>query len=171
MGKGSLVTSKARYTGWMIRRKTGLRRRNKLGIKKGRKTRLRGKISPRDVKLWSLTRADSEFSTFIRRRDGKCIRCGRLNYLQNSHFWSRSHKSVRYDVDNCDTLCYPCHYGNAKGWEYEKNGEYMEFKKNQLGSERYSALELRAHLMVKQEEAIKLCMNFLNPKDTSPGEE
>lgn len=114
------------------------------------------------VKLWSVTKADTKFSEYIRKRDGKCIRCPRTTLLQNSHFWSRGHTAVRFDPDNCDTLCYPCHYGNAKGWEYEKNGGYMEYKKKQLGPQRYLELEARAHQQMKRSEAIKRCMTFLD---------
>lgn len=113
---------------------------------------------PRDArkpKKWTLTKADTEYSKYIRNRDGKCVRCGREEMLQNSHFWSRSHKNTRFDDDNCDALCYPCHYGNSKGWEYEKNGEYMAFKKGQLGFHKYAMLEKRAHDSVKQEMVIK----------------
>lgn len=113
------------------------------------------------IKIWGVKKADMEFSKFIRNRDGKCVRCGRTNLLQNSHFWSRSHSGTRFDPDNCDALCYPCHYGNSKGWEYEKNGEYLDFKKSQLGERRYKEMEQRAHSVTKQHEAIVNCMKLL----------
>ena len=84
-------------------------------------------------KLWSSKKADTEFSRFIRNRDGKCIRCGKIEFLQCSHFWARANSATRYDPDNCDTLCYACHYGNIHGWEYNKQGEYRDFKIKQLG--------------------------------------
>ena len=105
-------------------------------------------------KVWSITKADAEFSKHIRERDGRCVRCGRTDYLQNSHFWSRSHSATRFSEDNCDTLCYPCHYGNSKGWEFEKNGEYMMFKKKQLGKKRYEALDRLAHSIKNRTDAI-----------------
>lgn|SRR3990167_3681523 len=110
-------------------------------------------------------KADILFSKWIRERDKRCVRCGRQDLLQCSHFWSRSHSAVRYNVDNCDTLCYPCHYGNSKGWEYEKNGDYMEFKKKQLGMKKYEKLKKLAQSTIKRQDVIDLCINFLSQKE------
>lgn len=133
------------------------------------------KTSPR-IKKWSSKKADTLFSRYIRSRDGKCVRCGRIENLQCSHFWPRAISSTRYDPDNCDTLCYACHYGNAKGWEHSKQGEYRSFKLNQLGKYRYQQLEERAGLLVKRENAIiqcieLLCTPFLKVKDINQDEE
>ena len=106
-------------------------------------------------KLTSTTKADTLFSKFIRNRDGKCVRCGRTENLQCSHFWPRGRSSVRYDPLNCDTLCYACHYGNINGWERAKQGEYRDFKLEQLGKIGYIQLEIRANTFMKRADAIK----------------
>ena len=80
-------------------------------------------------------------NAWIRRRDGRCVRCGKTKNLQCSHFWVDGRNSTRFNEENCDTLCYACHYGNLDGWEYQKQGEYMQFKIKQLGTKRYKALE------------------------------
>lgn len=126
---------------------------------KNRKKIRRGNKRPKGI--WTITKADTEFSKWIRARDKKCVRCGRTNLLQCSHFWSRSHKATRYDPDNCDTLCYPCHYGNSKGWEFEKNGAYQDFKFNQLGKERFNALAQKGRSSYPQNTAIRDCMKLL----------
>lgn len=111
-------------------------------------------------KVWSSNRADTVFSSFIRERDGACVRCGRKDQLQCSHFWGRGNSATRYDPDNCDALCYACHYGNVRGWEYNKQGEYREFKINQLGEGRYKALEVKAKSTVKRRDAILAFMEL-----------
>lgn len=100
-------------------------------------------IKNKDV--WKVKKCDTKFSKLIRERDGKCLRCGRTEYLQCSHFWGRGFNGTRFDFDNCVTLCYPCHYGQYKtGWEFNKQGEYREFMISRLGVEGYSLLEKRA---------------------------
>ena len=118
---------------------------------------------------WKLKDADRHFSLFIRQRDGKCIRCGDTKEkarLQNSHFWGRIRKNTRYDPENCDTLCATCHYRGSSdrgivAWEEEKQGAYRVFKLEQLGQERYDALEARAQIRVKDKQAIKECQEYL----------
>lgn len=119
---------------------------------------------------WGLKEADTQFSLWIRNRDGKCIRCGATKetgaQLQNSHYWGRIRKNTRYDPENCDTLCATCHYwGDSKrgiiAWEEEKQGAYMRFKLEQLGKERFDALEVRAHTDTKNNIVIKQCQEFL----------
>lgn len=134
--------------------------------KQPRKARVvRKKPKPRKrikKRATSTTKADTLFSKFIRARDGKCVRCDKTEYLQNSHFWPRAISSVRYDSENCDALCYGCHYGDRiNGWEYAKHGDYRDFKLNQLGEERYNALRIRAKTTMKRTEAISIFMESL----------
>lgn len=111
--------------------------------------RLRNGVSS---KPWNTKRADKEFSKWIRERDGKCVRCGKKTNLQASHFWSRSHSSVRYDPENVDTLCAGCHIFK---WEIEKQGEYREYMIRKLGMSKYKNLEKRARATVNRIDAIK----------------
>lgn len=129
-------------------RKSPLRRGTKPLKRSGLK---RGKKRIRKDKPTTSKKADILLSKYIRERDGKCVRCGKLTGLTNSHFWSRIHSATRYDPDNCDALCWlPCHYT----WEHEKQGEYRDFKLRQLGPKRYKALEARARSSVARSEAI-----------------
>ncbi len=134
------------------------------------------------------TVADDLFSKLVRHRDGfKCIRCGAKHEensynLGNSHYWGRNFKSVRYDFENCDTLCnIPCHTGKDSsnpaqfGWEFQKqvkgrngvteDGEYTKFKKKQLGK-KFDELMIRAHTPCKIDEktlrmGFKLMLNMI----------
>jgi 5-methylcytosine-specific restriction endonuclease McrA len=106
-------------------------------------------------KIWRTITADRKFSDYIRKRDGKCIRCGKISNLQCSHFWSRIHSSTRFDPENCDTLCYPCHYGNLDGWEYDQAGAYRDFKIKQLGLKKFNKLDKKHRQFKQRHKAIK----------------
>ena len=119
------------------------------------------------IKIWKTKKADAEFSKWIRSRDGKCARCGKTEYLQCSHFWPRANSSVRYYPENCDALCYGCHYGNRSyGWEYAKQGDYREFKLKQLGEKGYALLEKRSRTIMLREKAIIECMSLLSVENS-----
>lgn len=113
----------------------------------------------------SVTKADKQFSLFIRKREGKCVRCSKSERLQCSHFWPRGWSATRYDPENCDALCWACHYGNAQGWERAKQGEYRDFKLSQLGEEGYLALEKRAKEYKPRKQAIAEWENFVQKND------
>ncbi len=114
-------------------------------------------------RVWSTQVADRKFSEFIRNRDGMCMRCHKESGLQCSHFWGRGFSATRYDPENCITLCYPCHYGNSKGWEYEKQGEYREFMINWLGKDKYNDLEEWHREIIPLRKAKQECMEWLKP--------
>ena len=105
-------------------------------------------------KLWSSSKADIEFSHFIRDRDNKkCFFCGKEG-SQNSHFWGRNKSATRYEPDNCDYVCGGCHMRH----EANKQGFYREMKIKQLGQKRYDELrkDYYQSKMTRQEAIIKL---------------
>ena len=101
-------------------------------------------------KIWTTSRADREFSKMIRERDGRCLKCGREDMLDCSHFWTRKYSSTRYNFNNCIALCRGCHFK----WEIEKQGEYMDFMVKLLGRKKYKVLEKRAHTLMQRKNAI-----------------
>lgn len=110
-------------------------------------------------KIWSSTTADTEFSKWVRARDGRCVRCGTTNNLTCSHFWVRQHSATRYDPDNCVALCWmPCHKYH---WEKEKQGAYKDFMLVWLGKKKYKALEERSKTTYPRSDAIIDCMKLL----------
>lgn len=52
---------------------------------------------------------DKLFSEYIRKRDGRCLRCGKRENLQCSHIASRRHKAGRWNEWNAIALCPACH--------------------------------------------------------------
>lgn len=113
-------------------------------------------------KIWSTKKADTEFSKWIRARDGKCIRCGKTEFLQNSHYWARANSATRYHPDNCIALCYGCHYGNRiQGWEYNKQGAYRDYMIKWLGEAKYKELEDKSKITYPRSDAIRDCMGLL----------
>jgi hypothetical protein len=114
--------------------------------------------------------ADKYFSLYVRIRDNwTCQRCKR-KYKQGdrgitcSHFWSRRHENTRFDLENCDTLCFGCH----SLWESDKQGDYRDFKIKQLGEKEYKNLMIRSNLPKKKDRKLdaiiwkKLYKNLIN---------
>lgn len=105
-------------------------------------------------------KADRVFSYWIRLRDKRCMRCGTEvttnakglpNSHTNSHFFGRRKESVRFDPDNCDTLCAPgCH----SYWETEDREAYRAFKIKQLGQEGFDKLQIRANTTGKKDRQL-----------------
>jgi hypothetical protein len=99
---------------------------------------------------------DREFSLFIRARSyWTCDRCGRdfegaKELLHCSHFYSRRNKSVRFDSDNCDALCFECHdyFGLHKA-------DYEGWKQIRLGWEKFDALRRRASVVCKLDSSLR----------------
>jgi hypothetical protein len=71
--------------------------------------------SPKKVSRTALVKKlDSEFSIYIRKRNGElatCFTCGKKdnwNKLQCGHFQSRKHYATRWDETNCQVQCVGC---------------------------------------------------------------
>jgi hypothetical protein len=128
--------------------------------------------------LWTLKVADKKFSDWIRARDGRCmhpIGCESKTMLQNSHYIGRARKSVRFDPDNCITLCWFHHYKSKDlGFEYQKqtldkhgyDGQYTLFMKQRLGPLKFYQLRGRALEDMKQNDAIKRFMDTFSQLNT-----
>lgn len=88
---------------------------------------------------------DRLFSLVIRNRDGwKCQYCGKqfippTNEIHNSHYYTRTKRSTRWDSDCCDAMCRKCHVF----LESRKNAEYYDWKLKQLGEQRFRELRRR----------------------------
>lgn len=106
-----------------------------------------------------LDKADIVFSKYIRKRDKRCMRCGRpgegpeeIIGLQNSHYFGRGRESTRFDPENCDALCYGCH----QFWGSTNRESYRKFKIAQLGEDGYKRLCVRAELLERKDRKMSL---------------
>lgn len=92
-----------------------------------------------------ISKIDAVFATKVKILSNcTCARCGqrfRIEDVDCSHYCNRGNMPVRWDFDNCDTLCRPCH----TVWEKDKNGAYREYKIKQLGAEKLEELELKSN--------------------------
>ena len=112
-----------------------------------------------------IRREDKLFSDYIRARDGwrcsykfKCM--GVYNFLENkggltnSHFIKRRHESVRFDPENCDAACRPCHSFVEDKTEGRRALE--NWKLTQLGTARFNALRARKYAYKKKDPMLDL---------------
>lgn len=97
-------------------------------------------VKGEDENVLQVDEADRQFSLQIRKRDGQCVNCGSMFFLQCSHYFGRGIYATRYDPLNCITLCQICH----DQWEHEKDGVYKDFMIMWLGEGGFLALEIRS---------------------------
>lgn len=100
---------------------------------------------------------DRRFSHFIRTRDKKCVRCespvrfkkGKPVSHSTSHYITRGNWAVRFDEDNGDTLCFPCH----QLWGGDLREEYKKYKIKQLGKAGFKKLIKRSNQKISKLKA------------------
>jgi len=97
-----------------------------------------------------MTTLDRRFSDLVRNfAEWRCAGCGAEFYaddrggLHCSHFWSRNNQATRFDLENCDALCWLCHDRFSRHPE-----EYRDWKLERLGRERFDALAERARQII-----------------------
>lgn len=137
-------------------KRSGFKQKLYKPLKRSGFTRTKASVRRSRNGIWSTKTADSNFSKFIRERDGKCLRCGTRDNLTCSHFWGRGCSSVRFDPKNCIALCWGpdgCH----QYWEDLKNHEYKDFMVEWLGIDDYNALERRARTFKNRRDAVAEC--------------
>lgn len=97
--------------------------------------------------------ADRLFSLYVREIHGwGCECCGKVcrvgdewvARLEASHYFSRSHSSVRFSTENVRSLCSACHK-RMGGYQRDETGEYDLWMKGKLGSANYKRLKLEAN--------------------------
>ncbi len=106
-----------------------------------------------------IDKADALFSEIIRRRDGRCVRCGKTGTgplgivgLQNSHYFGRWKESTRFDPENCDALDFGCH----QIWGSTDREAYRAFKIRQLGERGFLRLTVRSNTYQRKDRKLAL---------------
>ena len=88
---------------------------------------------------------DDIMTKIVKARDKEtCQRCGsylpKSRGLHNAHCFTRGRWNTRFDLENCDAVCYGCH----RYWDKHKE-EHKKWKIKQLGKKRFYALERRSN--------------------------
>lgn len=94
--------------------------------------------------------ADSWFSLFIRKRDGRCVTCKRKPpdvILECSHLYGKGSSSdlVRWDVRNAATQCKGCHFHHHTS----TNKPLTDYIFGRLGQDEMDELWLRSKTVSK----------------------
>lgn len=93
------------------------------------------KITAAKRRKRAVTRADKEFSLFIRARDGRCVNCGSVERKQCGHLFTRAMYPIRWDPENAFCQCAGCNFRH----EHDP-GPLTIYYLNRFGEERYEAL-------------------------------
>ena len=104
-------------------------------------------------------KADETFSLFIRLRDKRCQRCGKIGALDKngnlvvgldcSHYFGRWLEGGRFDEENCIALCRGCH----QYWEKDRDA-YRAFMIKRLGESCFNLLEWRCRSYCKKDRKL-----------------
>lgn len=90
-------------------------------------------------------KADDAWSKAVKERDGhKCAYCGKTEYLNSHHIFSRKHMGLRWDLDNGITLCSGHHNFSTTFSAHKTPVEFIEWLKERNGEEWYQKLRSKA---------------------------
>ena len=115
------------------------------------------------MKLGRLRKTDRLFTELMRKRqDYTCQKCQKkyvfdgvavrnLQGLDTSHYFGRASENTRFDPDNCDCLCFPCHRNWGHG---EGRAEYKEFMIKKLGEDGLLLLEWKSQQCRKRDDKL-----------------
>jgi 5-methylcytosine-specific restriction endonuclease McrA len=111
---------------------------------------------------------DKVFSEYIRRRDnGICFTCGLKKHwkqMQNGHYVSRAHRSLRWDEINCHCQCVGCNVfrnGNMTSYAVRLEKKYGIGILQKLEAKRHTIRKWSVHEMLAQIELYKAKINSL----------
>jgi len=95
---------------------------------------------------------DILWSELIKLRAGyKCEKCGKQEYLNSHHIFSRSNYSTRWDEANGACLC-AGHHTLTNDSAHKNPIEFIELMKKKRGETWYQTLRLKANNIYKQDK-------------------
>lgn len=93
---------------------------------------------------------DDAWSLLVKLKAGnKCEYCGKQNYLNSHHVFSRSKKSTRWSIANGVCLCVGHHTFSSSFSAHKTPTEFTEWIRNKRGETWYTNLRISAHGTVK----------------------
>lgn len=108
---------------------------------------LKPKKKPKTERQKLKDKLDKLFSVIIRSK-GHCERCGKTEYLNCHHIFSRSNLSVRWNLDN--GVCLNAGWHTLQKNSAHKNPiEFINWIKGQRGVEWYENLRIKANQIKK----------------------
>lgn len=84
---------------------------------------------------------------------GMCEVCHKTKPLNAHHFYSRSIRAVRWDVDNGFCLCVGCHVFSSKFSAHKTPAEFVEWAIDKRGISWYEELKERKNTLMKYKDA------------------
>lgn len=104
----------------------------------------------RKYKKHSVTSFDTLWANLVKKRDGKCLYCGKTEGLNAHHIFSRSKRSTRWYVPNGVTLCVTHHVFSSSFSAHKTPAEFVEWIKELKGEEWYQELRAKANEIDKR---------------------
>ena len=93
---------------------------------------------------------DNAWSKLVKLRAGNCCEyCGKTSQLNSHHIYSRSNRSVRWDVLNGVCLCVAHHTFSSKFSAHKAPVEFTEWLYKYKGTEFMDRLRLKANQVSK----------------------
>lgn len=93
---------------------------------------------------------DKQWSLEVKQRDDfKCVHCGKEEYLNSHHIFTRNNYAVRWDLDNGITLCSGCHTMSSKFSAHKTPLEFYDFLLELKGQEFIDKLKQKARKISK----------------------
>ena len=107
---------------------------------------------PFQVKKALSTKLDKAWADKIKEY-GMCEVCHKTKSLNAHHFYSRSIRVVRWDVDNGFCLCVGCHVFSSKFSAHKTPAEFVEWAIDKRGITWYEDLKERKNSLIKLRDA------------------
>ncbi len=92
---------------------------------------------------------DDAWSKLVKLRDKECLYCGKTDYLNAHHIYSRSKRSVRWDIENGITLCVGHHVFSSTFSAHKTPLEFIKWLENYKGTDYIDDLTIRANMTLK----------------------
>jgi len=100
------------------------------------------------MKRSEIKKLDKAWSEAIRWRDTYCQKCGSEERLSAAHLFSRTNRSVRWDLDNGICLCYRCHIH----WSHKEPIEFVRWLAQTKGSKFIDMVRRKKNKIAKNQK-------------------
>ncbi len=110
----------------------------------------------------SISKLDKEWGRLVRERDGKCLYCGKTDYIQAHHLFMRSRSATRFNLKNGISLCSAHHVFNSEFSAHRTPDKFKAWAKEYLGEEEFNKLEQLSLTVCSRKKAEGAFQEFIN---------